>query len=342
MEASAPPGRPLTHVAESKAVVRAVPRYGQVSRALCIGLVFGLSACMESGGSGGERVAPISRADMVDDPDQSRVGSGPRFDGGSARLDASQPIIDASSPRQPRENGPYWLSSVYPQARRLMKIDIATGRTAVACQFQAEQINYPSTTFGRDGVLDGFNGPASAIDIIDPCTCEVRRVGRIEEANGNVFNSVPGITANGLKMEALFGLSTDQDVLLDMDDETAQAEVIGALGEDFSTAGTTWSTEHNGLYAINGRTEQLYEVNKYTGEAVAVADLDIDFGSVGIEYHVGDQALYGCTDRENGTLYRIDTVTGRTTLVATLGYRCNNLAAPWTPVPCLDELEVGD
>ena len=56
----------------------------------------------------------------------------------------------------------------------LLKIDVATGKGKVACQFSGTA-NYPSTTFSRNGTL--FASRGTAIDSIDPCTCAVSVVG---------------------------------------------------------------------------------------------------------------------------------------------------------------------
>ncbi len=262
----------------------------------------------------------------------SQVGA-PGPDDPIDALDASAP------PPPPQPAGDPWLLSFRGETNELIKIDTASGRIVPICEFSTMDGGYPSTTFGKNGVLYGFNGRHSAIDIIDPCTCEVERVGVTQDAAGTIFEHVPGITANGMKVEALYGLSTEDDVLLDIDVNTAISEIIGPLGVNFRFAGTTWSDEHGGLYAINNLTDQLYDLNILTGEATPIAQLNVNFATVGIEYHHYEQALYGCTNMAGGKLYRINTTNGRSTLVTNLNYGCNNLAAPWFPVPCVDELE---
>jgi hypothetical protein len=247
--------------------------------------------------------------------------------------------VDAGSP-EPQGNP--WLLSVNGTAKTLVKIDTVTGQTITVCSFSTVYAGYPSTTFGLNGTLYGWNGFDKTLDIIDPCTCEVTTVGTTEDANGVLYSNVPGITADGHKVETLFGLSTDQDELLELDIATGGATSLGPLGVDFHYSGTTWSTDLDGLYAINDYTDKLYVLNPETGAATDIADLDLNFDKVGIEYHIGDQNLYTCTNHNFSSLskvYRVDTATGTTTAVSDLNYGCNNLAAPWTPVACIDDLE---
>lgn len=324
---------------------------------VCAALLF--TGCVDEGGRGGDRVDPIRIGDPNLNPQpcmnaECPVGqvctdgqcvatghSGHGSDGHVAPMtDDLIDALDASAPPPPSElTGDPWLLSFRAETNELIKIDTASGRIVPICEFSTMDGGYPSTTFGKNGVLYGFNGRHSAIDIIDPCTCEVERVGVTQDAAGTIFEHVPGITANGMKVEALYGLSTEDDVLLDIDVNTAISEIIGPLGVNFRFAGTTWSDEHGGLYAINNLTDQLYDLNILTGEATPIAQLNVNFATVGIEYHHYEQALYGCTNMAGGKLYRINTTNGRSTLVTNLNYGCNNLAAPWFPVPCVDELE---
>lgn len=234
-----------------------------------------------------------------------------------------------------------WLLSVNNSLGTLVKVDTATGDMVTVCSF-TESVSYPSTTFGLDGTLYGWNGFNKSLDIIDPCTCEVTQVGSTVDDNGLAYTSIPGITADGNKEETLFGLSTDQDKLLTLSVDTGVVESVGALGLDFHYSGTTWSTELGGLYAINDLTDKLYILDKDTGLATAIADLDINVNLVGIEYHIGTQTLYTCTNPNGGdsNLYSVDVDTGQTGLITNMGYSCNNLAAPWTPVACIDSLEM--
>lgn len=277
---------------------------------------------------------------------QACVAATSSFDSGTVSTNVADAGLElpAETPDAgtPDPQGNPWLLSVNGTAKTLVKIDTVTGQTATVCNFETIYAGYPSTTFGLDGTLYGWNGNGDTLDIINPCTCEVTEVGVTQSSDGTIYTSVPGITADGNKVETLFGLSTDQDKLLELDVATGAAEEIGPLGLDFHYSGTTWSVELDGLYAINDYTDKLYVLNTGTGAANDIADLDINFDKVGIEYHVGDQNLYTCTNVNFAPLskvYRVNVQTGETTVVADLDYGCNNLAAPWTPVACIDELE---
>ena len=221
-----------------------------------------------------------------------------------------------------------WLLHVRNDTDRLVKIDTDTGVETVVCDF-AGDANYPSITFGIGGELFGSRG-GSQLDLIDPCTCEVTNVGNMG------FTGVNGITANGLEILRLYGISINSDVLLDISTMNAMSMVVGnGLGINIGYSGSTWSSDILGLYAINADDDKLYEVDVGTGLASAVVDLDVNFVTVGIEWHPDNGVLYGCTD---GHLYSIDPETGTTSEIGNMGHGCNNLAAPWTYVACIENL----
>lgn len=266
-------------------------------------------------------------------------GMFPDADAGADSEDAGAVIVDAGDGAMDMDAGGIdmparapWLLSVDGLNDRLIKIDLVSGETDSICVF-AEDANYPSTTFGLDGTLYGFEAVTNSLDIIDPCTCEVTRVGSTVDGNGIVYDNIPGITANGEKIEKLFGLSTDQDKLLDLETSNGMVRPIGDLGFDFDYSGTTWSVELGGLYALNNTNDMLYTVDTETGLATEVVELDIDVHLVGIEYHSANNNLYVCT---NSRVYNVNVEDGTTEMVAELTYPCNNLAAPWQDVPCID------
>lgn len=220
----------------------------------------------------------------------------------------------------------------------LLKIDVATGagKTVCALPNDVDAINFPSSTFSRSGVLFASNYQDARLDKIDPCTCQVTPVGPTG------FGGIPGITVN--YGPGLYGIEVTLDILLDINTMTGKGTKLGDLGVDFETGGATWSDTLNngqgGLYAINGLTNSLYSLNAMTGAATLLAPISgVTFGSVGIEMHPANDVLYACTT--DAILYKIDPMTGAATGIGTgMGHvsSCNNLAAPWMPVPCLDAL----
>ena len=222
-----------------------------------------------------------------------------------------------------------WLLSIDGATDTLRKINTATGAGEVVCELDGTG-SYPSLTFGRDGTLFAARG-GNALDIIDPCTCEVTQLGAMSG-----FGGVNGITTD--QGVGLFGVSSGSDVLLDIETTTGASDVIGELGEDFGASGSTWSDQDEVLYAINSNDDALYQVDPETGEAEYVADLDLPFGSVGIELHPEDEVIYACSNAAD--LLSVDKLTGEVTIIGHMGHvgGCSNLAAPYVPVPCIDTL----
>jgi hypothetical protein len=255
-------------------------------------------------------------------------------DGGLSISDSGiEIVVDSGPPPEPIRP---WLLSVQNTTHQLLKVDIESGLWMPLCTLNVNDA-YNSTTFGFDGTLYGSNASDQTLDIIDPCTCEVTVIGPTNQG------SIPGITANGDKIETLFGLSTSSDTLVTLDIATGAGTLVGPLGDDinFINSGTTWATTINGLYSINSGDRMLYNLHTETGAASPIATLDIVVGAVGIEWHPVTQELYLCSDPSSTSyLYEVNTSTGETTQLGTLPYRCTNLAAPWTPVSCVDTVVV--
>jgi hypothetical protein len=122
---------------------------------------------------------------------------------------------------------------------------------------------------------------------------------------------------------------------------------------DFQLSGTTWSDDLPGLFAINNIDDTLYTLDTETGVAYVVAELDVEFNYVGIEWNAYNRKLYACTTLSAGighpvpdataglsVLYEVNPEDGTTRLISSLPHACNNLAAPWTAVACVDDLDV--
>ncbi len=230
------------------------------------------------------------------------------------------PVVDA----------PPWLLSIDNGAHKLLKVDIATGKTAAVCTLSAKY-GYPSLTFRRNNVLVASRKGA-ALDQIDPCTCVVTAIGPYGGATG-----VNGITSD--HAAGLFGISSGLQTLISIDPVTGAGTSIGALGAKFGTNGATWSDAIHALYAINGADNMLYVVDPATGVATPQAVLSQKFGSVGVERHPGNGQIYACSD--DGMLRQVDPVTGNVTTIGPLGESaaCSNLAAPWGPLKCVDDVK---
>ena len=234
--------------------------------------------------------------------------------------------VDAEPPPPPK---PLYLLSVNNAQKTLEKIDVETGEGTDVCQLPPTS-NYPSLTFSRDNILFASR-QGQYLDAIDPCTCEVSPVGSY-----NGFTGVNGITSDfGLN---LFGVSHVQDVLLTINSQTGAGTSVGPLGVNFGYTGATWSDSEAIVYAIDASSDGLFKIEPSTGTATFVAPLSLPMGTVGIEMHPENGVLYACSDPAH--LLSIDLITGEVTDIGDMGQNtaCNNLAAPWKEVPCLDEL----
>lgn len=208
----------------------------------------------------------------------------------------------------------------------LQKISTVDGTTVDLCKLSSND-SYPSLTFSRENLLYASRG-GTALDVIDPCTCQVTQVG----SYGGGLSGVNGITSDqGL---GLYGQASTQDVLFSIDTGSGVGTIIGPLGVNFGTSGATWSDAIQDLYAIEGSTDMLYRVDHLTGKATMLVKLNYNFANVGIELHPGDGEIYACSSTNK--LFKIDPKTGDVATVGTINQvTCSNLAAPYKPVGCI-------
>ena len=237
--------------------------------------------------------------------------------------DAIEDIAEPEAPKVP------WLLSIDNGSDMLQKINTETGETTDVCQLNISS-SYPSLTFSRDNKLFASRG-GTALDIIDPCTCSVTAIGSY-----GGFSGVNGITSDqGIE---LFGVAVTQDDLIAISTSIGLATSVGDLGLNFGATGATWSDEDDTLYSIDASSDALYTIDPDTGVASYIAPVDMDFGTVGIELHPDNGVIYACSSAAN--LLSVDKFTGQVTVIGPMNQQeaCTNLAAPYLPVACLEDL----
>ena len=292
------------------------------------GAVAAVDVTLQPGAGTDASAAPLDAA--VTAADAAGPDSGGLPDGFFDPADAADDSQDGGDVA-PVVNAPPWLLSIDNGTHTLRKVDIVTGKSAVICTLSVKN-SYPSLTFRRDNVLVASR-KGIALDQIDPCTCQVTAIGAYGAATG-----VNGITSD--HAAGLFGISSGLEALISINPATGVATSIGPLGAKFGTNGATWSDAIHALYAINGADNMLYVVDPKTGAATPQAVLSQKFGSVGVERHPGNGQIYACSD--DGMLRQVDPVTGNVTTIGPLGESaaCTNLAAPWGPVSCVDNVTI--
>ncbi|MEC8022567.1 MAG: hypothetical protein VX223_01445, partial [Myxococcota bacterium] len=239
-----------------------------------------------------------------------------------------EPLPDTAPPGPP----PEWLLSIDNGTKVLQRVNITTGATTDLCDLYDPTLgaipSYPSLTFSRNNFLYASRG-GTALDLIDPCTCEIEQLGSYGGWSG-----VNGITSD--KGIQLLGAAATQDELISIQTKTGVGTLIGDLGANFTTHGATWSDGINGLYAINGLNNGLYTIDPLTGLATFQVTLSINFGTVGIELLPANGVIYACSSEAN--LLSIDPVSGIVTTIGSMNQSgaCTNLAAPWKAVPCIE------
>lgn len=263
------------------------------------------------------------------------TGGGGSTGGGSTTTDGGSTTGDGStgggSTGDPVQEG-MWLTMLEDTSSptRLYKIDLETGAGTLLCSLDTSD-DYNTSTFSRDGKLFTANASTKNLEIIDPCTCKRTVVGPTK------VDALPGITAD--QALGLYGMDTTLDNLVSLNTDTGNATVIGALGINWGTGGLTWSDVLKDTYAINGTDDKLYRINHLTGKATSLIQTNYNFGSVGIEWHPKTGEIYACSNPAE--LLLVSEKTGEVTVVGPMNLEnkaahCDNLAAPWVPVPCVD------
>lgn len=173
------------------------------------------------------------------------------------------------------------------------------------------------------GVADG-----DTMFLVDPCACTATVVGNYG------YTLVAGITSNGA--QDMFGISGAEDVIFDIAPATALGSLLSALGADWGTVGLTWSGDiRDSLWGINGTTNELVEFNPANGAQLGAVTMDFNFTSVGVEYHPGVDTIFACSG--TGEILQVNSTTGAVTVGPDMGLgTCNNLAAPFGSVQCID------
>lgn len=223
--------------------------------------------------------------------------------------------------------GPDYLLSIDDQGvvARLLKVDTTTGEGSEQCLLTAG-LNYNSLAFARDGVLFAHSVIDMAIDRVDPCTCDTVRIA--SELPGNLQLSADGGTG-------LYALDLTNDVFLEVNPATGALTTIGPLGVDFASSGVAWLDDVGKAVALDGLNDQLWTIDVDTGVAGDPVGLSEFFGSVGLDFHPGQGVLYACSS--DAMLATLDPTTGVVSFIGEIGGAgCDNLAAPWEPIDCLE------
>ena len=179
-----------------------------------------------------------------------------------------------------------------------------------------------------------FNVNGDTLLRINPCDCTTEEVGQY--GNG-MYDGLNGITSN--EIQDMFGSSSTDDIIIDIDPETADAGFLADLPGDWGSTGLTWSDPvDNVLYGINATNDRLYTFDGDNAMNISDIQMNGNFGSVGIEYHPGFDVLYACgIANDNNSLYSVDIDSGMVTQVVADAFEavCDNLAAPFGPVDCI-------
>jgi hypothetical protein len=194
-----------------------------------------------------------------------------------------------------------------------------------------QNTNFTSLTFNKEDLFGSVrkNLIGDTLVHVDPCDCTATEIGQYG------FSSVNGITSN--VNEDMLGVAGSADDIIEIDPNDASSVFFSNLPGQWGNHGLTWSDPNlNVLYAIEANSDILYTFDADDGTEQDSVGLNMNFGSVGIEYHPGVDVLYTCSNP--GDLWSVDINNGMVTVEAQIGLQnCDNLAAPFGPVACIPQ-----
>jgi hypothetical protein len=174
--------------------------------------------------------------------------------------------------------------------------------------------------------------PAAALYRVDPCACTATRLGALGGGLGLVgsITSYPG--------HGLYGISSTNNTLFTVDPATGAGTPVKTMPVPFGASGFTWSgPDRNTLWGIESNSDSLYELDAKGDFAHEPLKLDYDFAGLGMEYHPGVKKLFACS---YGKLLEVAASTGHVDVGPLIDWDggCANLAAPFGPVGCVDNI----
>jgi hypothetical protein len=97
-----------------------------------------------------------------------------------------------------------------------------------------DDTNITSLTFNANVLYASAqdNQIGDTLLIIDPCSCEATEVGKYG------YSLVNGITSN--EDQQMFGVAVAEDVIIDIDPQTAMSTLLQPLGSNWGSTGLTW------------------------------------------------------------------------------------------------------
>ncbi len=217
------------------------------------------------------------------------------------------------------------LVTIDDTSHQLLLVDEVTGEGTPITAVTPE-VSFCSTVFTRDGSIYVSSG--GSLWLLDACSGEASSVGSYSPSA-----SICGIATNNYS--ALFGIDRSTNDLVSINSTDASLSSIGWTGVEWGTHGLTWDDKGQRFLGINGGDDRLYAIDKDTGEASLLAELDQSFATVGVEMDPISGELYACTEE---SLLVIDVDTGEVTKLGEIysDPSCDDLGATWMAVPCID------
>ena len=277
-------------------------------------------ACV-SGVTAGER--PLTTLSGATEPSESAEGEASESNG-----DGDGDTLTGDGDGAP-ENPISWLLNS--EGGKLYKIDRYDASTTVLCDLIDPElggsIEFSSMTFSRMDVLYGSH-EGGLYEIVLP-TCEVIKVGEF----GGSITSVNGISPD--EANGLYAIDTSTNAVYRIDPLTAISTLVGPAGYDIGFGGATWLEADQRLLAVDAGNDTLNEVDTETGAYTLLGNLSTGLNLVGFEHHPHGGNLYACSSGSAEGLWEIEP-DGQMSYIGSIGFGCNDLAAPWLMPPLPD------
>lgn len=118
----------------------------------------------------------------------------------------------------------------------------------------------------------------------------------------------------------LYTTDAGNQSLYDLDYLNAQPSLVGPFNVPGAMAGLGYDPFTNTLYGTTTETDNLYAINRATGNATLIGSLGVSHMDA-LEFDASNRKLYGAVGSEAGDgLYEINTMTGQASLIGHIGY----------------------
>ena len=260
---------------------------------------------------------PEGTADNPDDCDDTSAGVNPDM------VDLCNATDDDCDGDVDEDVKAGWvLVTIDTRAGDIVEIDPSTAAVSVITDISDTSITINSMDVREDGTPIVHNSADYELMTIDVCSGDTATIG----STGTSDMGGIGFGSSG----RLYGLSTSDDMLVELDTSTGRASTVGPLGFDIGSNGLAYDCSTDTLWGADSGSGQIFGLDLATGAATGFLATSVPFRSVGLEFDHSTGMLLAATGYE---LYEVDPSSGAATWIGDLDTDLTDDLAFYPPCP---------